>query len=167
MPGPEFLDTFEQGPRRWRRGKRQIQRERVLVQSRLQRRVAEQRLDLRPEQQRAGRRCKVQRLDPDSVARKQQLTPPTVPQRKRKHAAQVVDTVRAVLLVQVDDDLRVSAGPKAVTPGLQSWPMRGVVVDLAVVDEPDRAVLVGHRLIARGQVDNAQAAKAKADLTIG
>ena len=40
--------------------------------------------------------------------------------------------------------------------GFQPPPQRGVVVDLAVEDRPDRAVLVGERLMAAGQVDDRQ-----------
>ena len=49
--------------------------------------------------------------------------------------------------------------PRASSAG----PVVGVVVDLAVEDQPDAIVLVGHRLIAGGQVDDAQAAEAEAD----
>ncbi len=38
----------------------------------------------------------------------------------------------------------------------------GEVVDLAVEDDPDRAVLVGHRLIAGGEIDDAQPAVRRA-----
>ncbi len=43
--------------------------------------------------------------------------------------------------------------------GFQPPPQRGEVVDLAVEDRPDRAVLVGERLMAAGQVDDRQPAK--------
>ena len=72
------------------------------------RRVAEQRLDLRAEQQRVGQRGEVQRLDADPVARQQQAPAAAVPQGEGEHAAQVVDAVGAVLLVQVQDDLAVA-----------------------------------------------------------
>ena len=47
---------------------------------------------------------------------------------------------------------------------LELGPQRGVVVDLAVEDDPDRPVLVGHRLVAGGrEVDDRQAAMAERD----
>ena len=39
------------------------------------------------------------------------------------------------------------------------------VVDLAVEDDPDRLLGVGHRLMAAGQIDNRQSAKAEAERT--
>ena len=39
----------------------------------------------------------------------------------------------------------------------------GVVVDLAVEDQPERVVLVGHRLVAGGEVDDAETAEPEAD----
>src|SRR5689334_3115567 len=46
----------------------------------------------------------------------------------------------------------------------EDGPMGGVVVDLAVEDQPQSLVLVGHRLIAGEQVDDAQATEAEADV---
>ncbi len=46
----------------------------------------------------------------------------------------------------------------AVAARLQPRPQRGVVVDLAVEDDPDRAVLVRHRLVAARHVDDGQPA---------
>ena len=54
----------------------------------------------------------------------------------------MVDAVRAEFLVQVEDDLRIAARTEAVAAGLQPRSMIGVVVDLAVEDQPDGAVLV-------------------------
>src|ERR1700752_56909 len=41
-----------------------------------------------------------------------------------------------------------------------------VIVDLAVVDDLQRVVFVGHRLMTGGDVDNAQAAMTEADATV-
>jgi hypothetical protein len=40
-----------------------------------------------------------------------------------------------------------------------------IVVDLAVEDDPDRAVLIGKRLVSPGQVDDRQPAKTEPDLS--
>src|SRR2546421_8691016 len=46
---------------------------------------------------------------------------------------------------QMQDRLGVAAGPIAVTALLEPGPEIGVVVDLAIVDDPHRPILVSHR----------------------
>ena len=60
-------------------------------------------------------------------------------------------------LVGVDDDLGVAAGAEAVAERLELGAQLDVVEDLAVEDDPQRAVLVGQRLLAGRQVDDGQA----------
>ena len=60
-------------------------------------------------------------------------------------------------MVSVSDDVR-NRWPAASSSRAQ----RAVVVDLAVEDDPARAVLVGHRLRAAGEVDDRQPAMAEA-----
>ena len=69
----------------------------------------------------------------------------------------------APLLVGVDDDLGVAVRAEGVAGGLELGAQLAVVVDLAVVDEPDGLVLVGDGLVAALAVDDAQAAVAEAD----
>jgi hypothetical protein len=40
-----------------------------------------------------------------------------------------------------------------------------IIVDLAVEDDPDRAILIGKRLVSPGQVDDRQPAKTEPDLS--
>src|SRR5690606_28219862 len=79
-----------------------------------------------------------------------------------KHAAQVVDEIDAVLLVEVGDDLGVGTGAEVVTARFEITAQFGMVVDLAVEGDPDGVVLVGNRLVAALKVDDAQSAKTKA-----
>ena len=51
--------------------------------------------------------------------------------------------------------------PEPVAAGLEIAPQVAVVVDLAVEDDPDRLVFVGHRLLAAGPVDDGQPAMTK------
>jgi hypothetical protein len=52
--------------------------------------------------------------------------------------------------------------------GLELAPQRLVVVDLAVLDDPDRPVLVGHRLVpGRREVDDRQASVAETHSVLG
>ena len=99
----------------------------------------------------------VQRLLAEPVAVDEQTAPAVVPQRDGEHAVQPVDEVGPVLLVRVDDDLRVRRRPEPVALALELRAQVRVVVDLAVVDGPDRAVLVGNRLASVAESDDAEA----------
>src|SRR5579884_1451585 len=103
----------------------------------------------------------VEWLDAEPVPREQERLPRGVPQREREHAPQPAHAPRAVLLVEVDDDLRIAGGREAVAPREQVPPQLPVVEDLAVVHDPDRPVLVGDRLVAACEVDDAQPAAAQ------
>ena len=129
--------------------------------------VLQQRLDLAGEEQPAGARraCVVERLDAEVVAAQDELAVALaqVGDGERPHAVEARATGRAPLLVGVHDDLGVAGGAKGVAGGLELGAQLAVVVDLAVVDEPDGLVLVGRRLVAAGAVDDAQPAMAETD----
>ena len=134
--------------------------------------VLEQRLDLAGEQQAAGlRRTRVvQRLDAEVVAVQHELAAaPILPGAAQvgdgegPHAVEARGAGGAPLLVGVDDDLGVAVRAEGVAGGLELGAQLAVVVDLAVVDEPDGLVLVGHGLVPALAVDDAQAAVTEAD----
>src|SRR5262249_17894458 len=60
------------------------------------------------------------------------------------------------LLVEMQDGFGVAAGPVVVAGGRQFRPQFGMIVDFAVVDDPDAAVFVGHRLVSTLDVYNRQ-----------
>ena len=99
----------------------------------------------------------VERLDPRSVARQHQSGPLLVPERNGKHAVEVVDEVVAPTARRHG---RSSRYPKAFGIGVHR-PARDVaqlhkVVDLAVEHDMNGVRLIGHRLIAALEIDNAQ-----------
>ena len=57
----------------------------------------------------------------------------------------------------MDDGFGVGLGAERVAAGLEIAAQLAMVVDLAVEDDPHRAVFVGHRLIAAGAIDDGQA----------
>src|SRR4051812_20349260 len=56
------------------------------------------------------------------------------------------------------DHLGIAAGCEVVARARQLLAQLTKVIDLAVKDQLDHAILVGHRLVAAGQIDNRQAA---------
>src|SRR5262249_59821643 len=83
--------------------------------------------------------------------------------REREHAAEPVDRTIAPLLVRVNDHFSVGMRPEPVAVPLEIETDLPEVVDLAVEHGPDRPVFVRERLIAGCEIDDAQAAVAKAD----
>ena len=111
--------------------------------------MREHRLDLGREGQPAVRiRVVDERLFAQPIARQQQQVPPAVPQRHGEHAPQPLDTLDAVLLVRVDDDFGVGLRRKPMPAAFEVLAQLEEVVDLAVVDDADAAVLVVDRLVA-------------------
>ena len=83
-----------------------------------------------------------------------------VPQSEREHPLKEVDQGVAVFFVEVEKDLGVAPGSKTVP--LQAGAQLVAVVDLAVEDD-DRAVFVGDRLVTAWDVDDAQSTNTEVD----
>src|SRR5262249_14249776 len=83
------------------------------------------------------------------------------------HAAQPFDEAFAFFLIQMDKHLGIAVGSETMPLGLEIGTERLEVVDLAVEDDLDGAVLVADRLIASGQVDDRQATVDETDSRLG
>ena len=134
----------------------QLGRERV--QRGIDQASGDQALHLRGEGEAVRETCEVQGLDAHAVAGQHEAALARVPYRDREHPSESLGKVRSEFLVQVNDDLRVALRGEAVASRGQLGPQLGEVEDLAVEDGPDRLVLVGQRLVAPLQVDDAEAA---------
>ena len=148
-------DPVERGPARRRHQAVVHVEERLAVPAERHSQSGE-RLHLRRDVAGAVHHRVVERLDPEPVAGGKQHAVALVPDRERELAAQVVQALRAEVLVQVQRDLAVRSSPEAMPLGLQAAADRLEVVELAVDDDVERLVFVGDRLIAGGQVDDAQ-----------
>jgi hypothetical protein len=72
-----------------------------------------------------------------------------------KHAAEALQTIRPLVLVQMEDRLGIGPRPQCVSAGLQRALKILKVVDLAVERDVQGPVLVGHRLMtARREIDH-------------
>ena len=150
----QLLDPPEDRPIPRHHAEGQVVLQRRRVDRAVDPRIRQDRLDLGAEQQFLAVPVDVQRLDPEPVPRQQEPPPRPVPQGDREHPPQPPHQVVAVLLVEVDDDLRVAVRPEPVPPRLQPCPQLPVIVDLPVEDDLDRPVLVADRLVPTGQVDD-------------
>src|SRR5947208_324783 len=123
--------------------------------------ILEQRLDFGSERHAAVMNAVVEGLDPDAIANQPELPGWFLPQAECEHSAKTGQTIDAPFFERMKDDLgvgviRLPAMPAGLTElGAEVV----VVVDLAVVSDRERIVLVRHRLPrAIRQVDDGEAA---------
>src|SRR5918999_4016391 len=98
----------------------------------------------------------VQGLDAEIVAGGDEPLPVLVPEDEGEDAVELADALGAALLVGVDDGLGVGVRGEAVAALLESGAKGALVVDLAVDDDGDGAVLGVERLVAPGDVDDGE-----------
>src|SRR5712664_2276727 len=94
-----------------------------------------------------------QRLLADAIARQKKRLGSLVPNCKREHAAQILWTVRSVLVIGVYDRFSVAVGVKLVAETLELRAQLAVVVNFAVENNPGSLVLIVNRLLAVSEVD--------------
>ena len=98
--------------------------------------------------------CDVERTHAKRVSRQHQLRTCIVPERDGPLPVEATEGVIAPLLEGVDDHLGVAAGSEDVAQAFKLVAQLDVVEDLAVEDDPQRAVLIRERLLAAGEVDD-------------
>src|SRR2546426_3304532 len=103
----------------------------------------------------------MQRLLSEAVSGQQQTFSAFIPKCKREHPTQPLHAFGPILLVQVNDHLRVSAGVEAVATTFQCRAQLWEVVDLPIEDDPDGSVLVVDGLMSSGQIDDTQSTHAQ------
>ncbi len=146
--GRKLLDAAEDRLRRRHVAEAHVRIERVRIQLGAEAGQREDRLRLAREHQPLAVAVDVERLDAEPIAPDQQPPAARVPEREGVHAVQVTREVVAVLGVEMQDRLAVGAGLEPVAARLEVAAQLAEVVDLAVRDEPQRAVGVRERLVA-------------------
>src|SRR5579864_652706 len=107
----------------------------------------------------------VKGLHPEVVASHEQRrrSRAEVADGESEHAIEPLYTIRAFLLVEVQDHLGISVRGKTVPLTFELATKIGEIVDFAVVGDPDGAVLIAHGHVAvGGKVENGEAAAAQA-----
>ena len=161
MARKELGDVLERRLRCGEVAEREIRVDRVVVESRLDQPAGEQGFQLGGEDDQVASDGVVERLDPEAVACEDEAPSRTVPDGDREHPAQSRGEARPVLLIEMRDDLRIATGLKPM-PGEVASDVE-MVVELAVLDGPHRAVLVGKRLVASLDVDDRKPSDAQRD----
>ena len=102
--------------------------------------------------------AEIQRLHPRRVPHEPQIPRrrPPVEQRESENAVEATERRRAPCLEAVHQNLGVGVGTEPMPEVFELAAELQMVVDLAVVADPDALVFIGHRLGARRQVHDAQ-----------
>ena len=122
--------------------------------------MAEERLQLRAEDEAARRGRVVHRLDAEAIAGDEELVALAIPDGEAEHAGERVDAGGAALFVEVHDGFGVAGGLERVAARQEAFTQRAVVVNLAVEDDPVAPIAAGDRLLAARQIDDREAAHA-------
>ena len=97
-----------------------------------------------------------ERLDAETIARGEEGAVDFVPEDESELAAQAMEACGAEVFVEMQRDLAVGAGAQAVACALRVPAGWLVTVELAVDDDVRAFVLAGDRLVAGGEIDDAE-----------
>ena len=97
------------------------------------------------------------------IARDEEALALRVPDREGEHAAQLREHRRIEFAIGMQQHLGVAVGAKARAARDELVAQLPEVVDLAIEDDGERAVLGRHRLVAQRQVDHREPAEAEAE----
>src|SRR5262245_60749045 len=161
VTGRQGMNGFERRSRRQRgpEGENVVQGVRIDLARDC--RIDEQRLDLGSKQQSAASNGVEQRAYSDSIPGQEERLRSTVPDAKRPLTVQFLDRRGPVLFKEVKDDLGIGLGAEAMAFRYEFFTNFDVVEDLTVERDPQRAVVIGHRLTATCDIDDAQSRVSK------
>ena len=91
------------------------------------------------------------------VTSEQQSLARPVPERKGKHAPQMLNAVIAMFFVKMKDHFHIRGGTEAVTLLYKFFTERRTVVDLSVAHQYEGIVFIQDRLVTCRKIDDAEA----------
>ena len=98
----------------------------------------------------------IKRFFAETVPDQQHFAGLGVPNTKRKHSPQAVQTFHAFLLVQMDQDLCIAVGPKLVPLRDQAIAKFFIFVNFSVKDHPNGTIFVRNGLMSGSKINDAQ-----------
>ena len=125
--------------------------------------AARQRSQLRREGELGAVGTVVERLDAEAVTGEDESPAARVPDCDREHSTQPACEVRVPLLVRVHEHLGVAVGPETMARAFELAAQVLVVVDLTVLHDVARTVLVRDRLVAGLEIDDRETPGGEAD----
>src|SRR5574341_508975 len=126
-------------------------------------RMQHQRTEFGSEDQLARRLCVKQRFLANSIPREKKRLGTLIPNRERKHAAQMLWAIGAILFVSGNDRFRVAIGIELVAKLLELLAQLAIVVNLSIENDPFRAIAAMNWLLPGCQIDNGKTAHREAD----
>ena len=154
MSRRQLHDVAEHRERRRNEAQREILIQCREIQPAKARIEREQRLDFRAEREALRLRDVEERLLTKVIARCEQPLLARIPECESEHAAQVLEQTIAVRFVQADDHFAIAHRHESMAVRLELLAQLQVVVDLAVANQPDRALGIAQRLPPALQVDD-------------
>jgi hypothetical protein len=125
--------------------------------------VCQKRREFRSKDQLIAAQRVQQRFLADPIARQEKRFVALVPNCQCKHAAQMFWTFGAIFVISVDDRFGIAVSVKSVTQRFQLFAKFAIVINLAVENDPGRAIGIVDRLMAAFEIDNRQPAHRQAD----
>src|SRR3954451_3302544 len=118
--------------------------------------MLDERLYLGTEEEQTVSDCVEQRIDAEVIARHEQRLLLAIVDDERELAVDLVEKVDTFVFVKMQEDFDVAVRAEDVAFLLERVSELAIVVDLAVAEEDERAVFAVDRLVAAGQIDDAQ-----------
>src|SRR5215831_1316621 len=154
--GRKFLDSLEDRLRTRNIIDTQEAVQRIDIDLARHGRVFENGFDLRPKVNVVSRTMEKQRLNPNTIARQHKPLLGLGPDTKSEHSSKTTEAFRIPFAKCLQHNLGVAVRCEAAAACNQFGAEFGVVVDLAVENEDDIAILADHRLFPSGQIDDLQ-----------
>src|SRR5262249_12568301 len=130
--------------------------------------MLEQSLNLARESENVPGSGVIQRLFAKAVPRQKQLAAHAVQNGEGEHAVESARQVLSPGLIAMDQDFRIRmTGMETVAFPFELGTQLGMIVDFAVVGDPDRARCIRHRLLSAGDVQNREAAMTEMNRILG
>ena len=159
MPWQQFEDAFKHRLFRGEIPQGKKLRESTAIEAGPEPGKLQQSLDFRSKGKAVAIEGVIERLNSQAIARAEKFSGTLVPDGKCEHPSEVMDTVFAILFIQMQDRFRVTATGITMASLFQLWAEIGIVVDFTVEDDPDCAVFIRHRLMPTCDIHDAEPAE--------
>src|SRR6185437_7089470 len=82
----------------------------------------------------------------DSISSQKKRFLASVPYREGKHSLKAFQTLNTFFFIEMENNLGVRVGPKAMAFSFEFDSQLSKIIDLTIISDPDRSIFVAHRL---------------------